>query len=111
MHDLIARQHRIRRRLDRDIGRRRGARQRPKRRDRRVLCGADEPYAGQCARLGSVGDAHTRMRVRRTQHHCVQRAGRRHVGDVAADAAQQRGVLLAGDRLIDPEFHERPWSS
>ena len=33
------------------------------------------------------------------------RAGRRHVRDVAAGAAQQRRVLFAGDGLRDAEFH------
>ena len=56
------------------------------------------------ARLRSVGDTETRMRMRRAQHDCVQASRGRVIGNVAASTTQQRVIFLTGDRLAGAEF-------
>ena len=53
----------------------------------------------------AVGDAEARMRMRRAQHHGVQRAVRHIIGDIAAAAANEGVVFLARDRFAEAEFH------
>ena len=44
--------------------------------------------------LADIGHAKARMRMRRAQHHGMEHAGGRMIGDIAAAAAQERVVLL-----------------
>ncbi len=70
-----------------------------------VGAGQHQPHARHGAHAVELVDAETGMRVRRAQHHRVQRGLRRDVGHVTAGAAQQRIVLLARERLTESEFH------
>ena len=60
------------------------ARQRPQIGD--VVAGENEPYAGHLPRRDGI-DGEMRMGVRRTHHHGMERAVRRHVGDITPFAA------------------------
>ena len=98
---LVARQDRIGRHIDRGVRKRHSARQRPE--IGGVGASEHEPHARHRPRFRRI-DAKTRMGVRRAQHHRVQRAAHRSIGDIAAAPAQQRVVLLAHDRLADAEL-------
>ena len=101
-HDILG-QDRIVRNLDVDVGNHARRRQRPE--VGYIGGGQHQPHARQRPHPRQIGNVEARMRVRRAQHHRMQRRVRRDIGDVAPRPAQQRVVLLARERLAESEFH------
>ena len=94
---------RIDRDLDVHVRQHAGRRQRPQ--FGNVGGNQHQPHARHRPHAVEIVETKTRMRVRRAQHHRVQRGFRRDVGYVTARAAQQDIILLARQRLPEPEFH------
>ena len=94
-------------RIDRnfDVHVRQDARRRQRPEVGHLGAGEHQTHARHGAHAIEIFDAEAGMRVRRAQHHRMQRRGRRDVGHVAAGAAQQRVVFLARERLAEAEFH------
>src|SRR5262249_56992991 len=66
-----------------------------------------ERVAGERRRLCDIDRGDAGGGVRRAQHHGMEAPWRSMVGDVAAGAAEEGIVFLAGDRLADAEFQKR----
>ncbi len=69
-----------------------------------VGAGDHREHAGRGFGLGGVDLADAGMGVRRAQHIAMRRAGKHHVGDIAAAALDQSRIFEARDRLADGEF-------
>ncbi len=98
---LITREDRIGRHVERGVRKRDRARQQAE--IGRVGAGEHKAHPRHCPRFRHI-NVKPCMGVRRAQHHRMQRATRRGIGDIAPAAAQQRVVLLAYDRLADAEL-------
>jgi hypothetical protein len=70
----------------------------------RVVAGEHQGDARHPLRRRHVDRADARMGVRRAQHVAAQHPGLAHVVHIAADPAQQVGILLARHRLPNPVF-------
>ena len=94
-------------RIDRDLnlgsGDHPGRRQRSE--FRHVRSSEHQPQARHSARAVEIVDGEAGMRMRRAQHHRVQRGRGRKICHVTPGAAQQRVVLLARECLPESEFH------
>ena len=76
-----------------------------------VGAGQHREHARCGLRLGRIDGADARVRMRRAQHVAERHAGKRHVGDVAAAALDEAGILEARHRLTYGEFtHGDPHS-
>ena len=69
-----------------------------------VGAGQYREHAGRGYSLRRVDCADARVRVRRAQHVAEGHSGKHHVGDVAAAALDEPGVLEPRNRLTDGEF-------